>query len=260
MISGRQYFVEKGTEIMDITNEVGIFRVMWLRKDSVGNVLLGAINTSNGSTKIDSATVIGGVPWFPNGFLTKGYSLVFPQGKESMQDSVVSVSATVSVSAGTFTQCLEISETNFDSTGKPYFHEEHYYARGIGLVKNVRTLPIADAHTDELIGYGTTGVIGGVVDARPNEFLLSQNFPDPFNPSTTIRYSLPATSRVSLRIYNILGQQVANLVNSEQSAGWYETVWNANVASGLYFYRIDAVSTADPNQRFTQLKKMMLLK
>jgi hypothetical protein len=63
-----------------------------------------------------------------------------------------------------------------------------------------------------------------------------------------------------LRIYNILGQQVANLVNSEQSAGWYETVWNANVASGLYFYRIDAVSTSDPSQRFTQLKKMMLIK
>jgi len=94
----------------------------------------------------------------------------------------------------------------------------------------------------------------------PTHYSLAQNFPNPCNPSTTIRYSLPTSSRVSLKIFNILGQQIADLVNTEQSAGWYETVWNATVASGLYFYRIDAVSTSDPSQRFTQLKKMMLIK
>ncbi|MBP9211785.1 MAG: T9SS type A sorting domain-containing protein, partial [Bacteroidetes bacterium] len=91
-------------------------------------------------------------------------------------------------------------------------------------------------------------------------FSLSQNFPNPFNPTTTIRYALPTSSRVSLKIYNVLGQQIADLVNTEQSAGWYESVWNANVSSGLYFYQIDAVSTTDSHKRFTQLKKMMLLK
>jgi hypothetical protein len=66
--------------------------------------------------------------------------------------------------------------------------------------------------------------------------------------------------RVSLRIFNALGQQVTDLINTEQDAGSYETVWNADAASGLYFYRIDAVSMSDPNRRFTQLKKMMLIK
>jgi hypothetical protein len=104
--------------------------------------------------------------------------------------------------------------------------------------------------------YGPVEVVVNI----PITYYLSQNFPNPFNPITTIRYSMPVSSRVSIKIYNVLGQLIDDLVNTEQSAGWYETVWNANISSGLYFYRIDAVSTADPNQRFTQLKKMILLK
>ncbi|HAP36519.1 MAG TPA: hypothetical protein DCQ28_11470 [Bacteroidetes bacterium] len=71
---------------------------------------------------------------------------------------------------------------------------------------------------------------------------------------------MPSQSNVTLRIYNILGQLMEELVNTEQSTGWHETTWIANVSSGLYFYRIEAVSTLDPNKRFTQLKKMLLLK
>ena len=94
----------------------------------------------------------------------------------------------------------------------------------------------------------------------PVNFTLSQNYPNPFNPSTTIRYGLPTNSIVSLKVYNILGQEIINLVNSEQFLGWHEIVWNANVSSGIYFYRIHAVSISDPNHKFTQLKKMLLLK
>ncbi len=94
----------------------------------------------------------------------------------------------------------------------------------------------------------------------PESFLLLHNFPNPYNPSTTIRYGLPNRSRVRLQIYNVLGQVVADLVNSEQQAGWNDVVWNANVASGLYFYRIEAVSTSDPSKRFVDVKKMILLK
>ncbi|MFA6542120.1 MAG: alpha/beta hydrolase fold domain-containing protein [Bacteroidota bacterium] len=100
----------------------------------------------------------------------------------------------------------------------------------------------------------------GIERSAPREFILEQNFPNPFNPATTIRYGLPSSGYVSLRIYNILGQQVADIVHSEQSAGVHETVWNAHAASGVYFYRIDVVSTSDPHQRFTQLKKMQLIK
>jgi len=94
----------------------------------------------------------------------------------------------------------------------------------------------------------------------PQSYQLSQNYPNPFNPSTTIRYSLPASSIVSLKVYNILGQLVANLVDSHQSTGWHEATWNANISSGIYFYRIDAASASDPAKRFSEVRKMMLLK
>jgi hypothetical protein len=94
----------------------------------------------------------------------------------------------------------------------------------------------------------------------PVAFQLFQNYPNPFNPSTTLLYGLPARSRVKLQVYNILGQIVADLVNAEQGAGWNQVVWNANVASGLYFYRLEAVSVSDPGKRFVDVKKMILLK
>ena len=91
-------------------------------------------------------------------------------------------------------------------------------------------------------------------------FLLSQNFPNPFNPATTIRYSLPSRSSVRLVITNTLGQEVAVLENGEKEAGFHEIKWQANVSSGMYFYRIVAVSLSDPNNRFVEVKKMLLLK
>ncbi len=95
---------------------------------------------------------------------------------------------------------------------------------------------------------------------QPAEFGLDQNYPNPFNPSTTIRYGLPNRSSVRLVITNALGQQVAVLENGEREAGYHDVEWRANIASGIYFYRVDAVSTSDPNNRFVQVKKMLLLK
>jgi L-ascorbate metabolism protein UlaG (beta-lactamase superfamily) len=94
----------------------------------------------------------------------------------------------------------------------------------------------------------------------PQDFQLFQNFPNPFNPSTTIQYGLPLRSFVRLVVYNILGQVVKELINTEQQAGYQSVVWDANVASGLYFYRLEATSTDDPNKRFIDTKKMLLLK
>jgi BNR/Asp-box repeat. len=94
----------------------------------------------------------------------------------------------------------------------------------------------------------------------PTNWSLKQNYPNPFNPGTTIRFGLPQRSRVRLSVFNLLGQQVAELANEELNAGEIEKTWNANVASGLYFYRIEAVSVGDPNERFVDVKKMILLK
>ena len=94
----------------------------------------------------------------------------------------------------------------------------------------------------------------------PNAFALEQNFPNPFNPSTTLSYGLPTQSKVRLIVCNILGQVVGEPVNGVQPAGWNQVIWNAKASSGLYFFRFEAVSVADPSKRFVETKKMLLLR
>ena len=88
----------------------------------------------------------------------------------------------------------------------------------------------------------------------PLTYTLEQNFPNPFNPSTIIQYSLPVTAPVVLKIYNVLGQEVKTLVNQNQKAGKYTVRLDASsLASGMYFYRLQA-------GEFSQVKKLLLLK
>jgi hypothetical protein len=88
----------------------------------------------------------------------------------------------------------------------------------------------------------------------PSLFSLFQNYPNPFNPSTTIRYTLPRSSFITLTVYNTLGQQVAQLVNEQQQAGYHNAVFRGDgLASGVYFYRLEAGS-------FVSVKKLLLLK
>jgi hypothetical protein len=98
------------------------------------------------------------------------------------------------------------------------------------------------------------------VTTMPTEFQLSQNFPNPFNPSTTIRYGLPQAAKVSLQIFDLLGREVIPLIEEEsQAAGFHVKTWNGHdkngqpVASGLYVYRLVA-------GEFSQTKKMLLVK
>ena len=102
---------------------------------------------------------------------------------------------------------------------------------------------------------GTTGVESEFI---PNEFTLTQNYPNPFNPSTNIQYNLGKAGMVSLRIYNLLGSEVAELVNDYQEAGSYAIEFKTNegihnIVSGVYFYRLEGES-------FISTKKMVLLK
>ena len=92
------------------------------------------------------------------------------------------------------------------------------------------------------------------VNVAPSEFSLSQNYPNPFNPTTVISYQLPVNSFVILKVYNVLGNEVATLVSERESAGKYEVNFDASkLGSGVYYYTLRA-------DNFVQTRKMILLK
>jgi|WetSurMetagenome_2_1015567.scaffolds.fasta_scaffold07669_5 hypothetical protein len=254
-IFGRQYFRERAFDVIDGTDDTVVFRNFWLRKDSVGNVALGAMNVSNESSDIDSATIVNAGSWFPNGYLTIGYSVSNPWGNLVIQDSVLSVNETVNATAGTFSNCIEIMESQINDSGTVVFREYQYYAFGVGMVKNVRTLPANEANTGELIAYGITGIRNTTLNQMPREFSLAQNYPNPFNPTTKITFTLVEDSHVSLKVFDMLGREVANLVNQDLRAGIvHSAVFDASrLASGLYLYRLETGTSS-------LVKKLMLLK
>ena len=93
----------------------------------------------------------------------------------------------------------------------------------------------------------------------PAEFSLDQNYPNPFNPSTKITFSLAADSKVSLKVFDVIGQEVASLINQDLSAGVHNYTFNATgINSGVYFYRIEA--TGVNGTEFVDVKKMILVK
>jgi hypothetical protein len=117
-------------------------------------------------------------------------------------------------------------------------------------------------NTTQLPGASNIGALGiytatGVNNSGqslPTQFALQQNYPNPFNPTTTIDYTLPQTTVVTLRVFNVLGQEVKTLTNSVESAGVHSVQFDAtNLTSGVYFYRLQAGS-------FSQVKRMLLLK
>jgi len=123
---------------------------------------------------------------------------------------------------------------------------------------DVRDLSIYGNHVD--LEGDTFIEIGGPTDVElysyeiPTEYSLEQNYPNPFNPSTKIEYRIPEQSFVQLKVFDILGNEVATLVNEEQSSGTYRADFIGNdLTSGIYFYKIKAGG-------FIETKKMILLK
>jgi len=126
---------------------------------------------------------------------------------------------------------------------------------------NINCTEIGTLNTIYLIGHNynnTVDVEEEINTTLPIEFVLNQNYPNPFNPSTTISFQLPASSNVTLKVYDILGNEIATLVNEHRSAGTYEVEFNTSsinhqTSSGVYFYRLQAGD-------YLETKKMMLLK
>ena len=114
--------------------------------------------------------------------------------------------------------------------------------------------------------YNQCSKFGGVVNSSevPTVFELMQNFPNPFNPTTTIRVALPENSSVTLKIYDINGREIATLLNNEShSTGVMNYVFNSsayNLSSGVYFYKVFASDESTRALKFTEVKRMILLK
>jgi photosystem II stability/assembly factor-like uncharacterized protein len=130
--------------------------------------------------------------------------------------------------------------------------------QAFGITFDISTL----ARGGQIYNYrNRLGVLTAVKEERPNlplEYILSQNYPNPFNPETRIRYELPQSSRVVLKVFNMLGQEVRALANEFRPAGSYEVSWDGRdnagqrMPSGMYLYRIEA-------EGLVQTKKMVLL-
>ncbi|HUN64793.1 MAG TPA: T9SS type A sorting domain-containing protein [Bacteroidota bacterium] len=168
-------------------------------------------------------------------------------------------------------------QDDFDSYPYPFLYKDGYYYdlncitdsipggqhlsianrindRGI-IAGAVRIEALNTTRACLLIPSGTTlAVNGGQRKALPTAYRLHQNFPNPFNPVTMIQYDLPRDSRVTLTVYNILGQSVAVLVDQKQIAGYYSVQFGGpGFSSGVYFYRLTAGT-------YQSVKKMMLVK
>lgn len=113
----------------------------------------------------------------------------------------------------------------------------------------------------QLTGAITNGVQWGTIvsvednlSSLPTQYVLSQNYPNPFNPRTTIEYSVPNESRVSIMVYNLLGEQVQTLVEGHSQGGHYKVSFDASLLpSGMYIYRLSA-------GKYTEVRKMILLR
>lgn len=129
---------------------------------------------------------------------------------------------------------------------------------GVSRVSFLTILNYSGSASEEFTNT-TSGVELVDNDIIPNNFALSQNYPNPFNPSTKIDFTIPNKAHVRLDIYNLLGREVATLINSKLAAGNYVVDWDGrdnkgvNVASGIYFYRM-------ASDDYSESKKMILLK
>jgi len=136
-------------------------------------------------------------------------------------------------------------------------NKEGYFKDYLHIRSDTETTRVAQVMI--LAGRADT-IFFTVKEDEINNYVLEQNYPNPFNPGTTIRYSIPTQNNVSIKVYNSIGENIAELINAIQSAGSYEVSWDAgNVASGIYFYSIEAIPV-DGSEFFRSVRKMILLK
>jgi len=157
---------------------------------------------------------------------------------------------------GQFDDAVEINDLTTNSVTINNIQDNQKYYWRVRSKDNNGNVSIYSS-VASFVGQGITDVEEPAI--IPEKFSVSQNYPNPFNPSTVINYALPKAEFVTIRIYNMLGQEVATLLNNEVNAGVYNIMWNGmdnsgtKVATGTYIYRVVAGDNIVS-------KKMILLK
>ena len=142
--------------------------------------------------------------------------------------------------------CDTTTETMYTDTHPLAGKTDNYLIRAEDIHGNV-------SNASNLVSIAVTNVKSPSTEI-PGDYELGQNFPNPFNPTTTIKYQLPENGLVRLEVFDILGREVSTLVSGRQGAGYYNVTFNgSNVPSGVYFYRLQAGN-------YTNTKKLLLLK
>lgn len=228
--------------------------------------------------KSDSRTAHSGVYWVKCTSTQGGYYLLYQNNLPAKPNQIWELSSFFKdISPTTLSAnyaALKISAKSV--TGSTFQYWEEYPTKVTAdWVKytNTKTMPEGTAFIQAVVvihaADGAPEATYGIDDVKltllkdvgidelntiPTKFELCQNYPNPFNPTTVLQYSLPKDGNVSLKVYNVIGQEVATLVNAHQKIGNYKVNFNAeHLASGIYFYRIQAGS-------FSEVKKMLLIK
>jgi len=194
------------------------------------------------------------------------YEIPFPEGKAIENIIELSVANT---------SAMAVNQVNVEATAIPAgieFAEESVTLTSIKAKEEqtaVFTFTVdktVQANKEQTLSFTITDKTGQkwvkdikVAIAPPRTYELYQNYPNPFNPATVISYQLSAISNVNLRIYDVVGREVANLVNEQQEPGYYQKTFDASrYASGMYIYRL--VAKDGQNKQHVYQKKMILLR
>jgi hypothetical protein len=175
---------------------------------------------------------------------------------------VARIESAIVFSQRTVVKVIRYSPGHPDSGGASYYLEEHWLASGFGLIYTWRHPSDITYLQGCIIAGDTFGFLTAVPQIRelPREHQLEQNFPNPFNPTTAIKFDLPEAGNVSLVVYDVLGREVAELATGYHEAGYHSATWNAaGHASGVYFARFTATDTFG-KVRLAKTSKILLMK
>ena len=223
----------------------------------------GCAGCHNGSS-IDGVGTISGPTTLKVG-QTGTYKLTIGSGTligcdiAASSGTLAKVSTALQLLSGELTHSQKMNGTSVQFTWTP-------------SVEGAQVLYATGARTSKSGGWGhandfsvtvtPSGLAGIDDDATPVVFSLDQNFPNPFNPSTTIRFTIPQSAEVSLTVMNLIGEKIATLVSGRLDRGTHAVRWNVSgIPSGMYFYRLEArQGTEAGGQASVETRKLVLLK